>query len=487
MVSSQAYEAISDTPAVWAASGPRTGTGSDLDVFDPSDGSLISRLPSAGNVDVAAVVEDARAAFVGSWASWEPAERGAALHRVAGLIRSRSDELRDLVTLDAGLPLRLASTDVTAAAKYFEFYAGLAGKLHGDSIPLGVGFVDYTVREPWGVCAVILPFNVPLQMAARSVAAALVSGNVVVLKPAEQAPFSAIALLRLCLEAGIPEGVVTAVIGTGSQTGDPLVRHAGVDHVTFTGSLATGRRIMTSAAQGMKPVLLELGGKSPQIVFADADLDRAIPSIVGSALRTAGQACSAGTRILVQRSAYDRVVERLAAASSALTVGAARDDPDVGPVISAHQRDVITAAVEASIVSGATVLGGGDREDLPVGGYYVPPTVLAAPGPQVTSAREEIFGPVLTVLPIDDEDAALDLADDSEFGLVAGIWTQDIGRALRLASRVKAGQVFVNNYGVGGGVELPFGGYKRSGFGRLKGIAGAIEYTQLKNVCIAIA
>ena len=478
-------DVVAHAPAIWSSDGARPGTGATLDIFDPSTGELLNRLTAASASDLDAVVDDALGALNGPWSKWTPAERGAALHAVAALIRQRSTELRDLVSLDAGLPSRMASGDVTAAARYFEFYAGLAGVLHGDSIPLGPGFVDYTVREPWGVCAVVLPFNVPLQMAARSIAAALVSGNVVVLKPAEQAPFAAIALAQLCIEAGIPNGVVTAVIGTGADIGDPLVRHPAVEHVTFTGSLATGKRIMIAAADGMKPVLLELGGKSPQIVFDDADLDAAIPSIVGSALRTAGQACSAGTRVLVQRAAYDRVVARLAEASDALSLGAAADDPDIGPVISERQRSLIEAAILASIESGAERVG--ERTgDVPKGGYFVAPTVLAASGPQVTSAREEIFGPVLTVLPFDTEEHAVQLANDSEFGLVAGVWTNHIGRAHRVASHVKAGQVFINNYGVGGGVELPFGGYKRSGFGRLKGVAGALEYTQLKNVCVAI-
>jgi aldehyde dehydrogenase (NAD+) len=477
---------VAQTPAIWGAGGARAGSGSPLDVYDPSTGEVINHLIAAGASDLDTVVDEALAAFAGPWSTWTPAERGAALHRVAALITERSNQLRDLVILDAGLPSRMASGDVLAATRYFEFYAGLAGKLHGDSIPLGPGFVDYTVREPWGVCGVVLPFNVPLQMAARSIAAALVSGNVVVLKPAEQAPFAALALAQLCRDAGIPQGVVTAVVGTGADIGDPLVRHSGIDHVTFTGSLATGKNIMRAAADGMKPVLLELGGKSPQIVFDDADLEAAIPSIVGSALRTAGQACSAGTRILVQRSGYDEAIARLGEASAALSLGAAGDDPDVGPVISERQRSIIEAAILASIESGAERVG--ERNgDVPPGGYYVAPTVLAASGPHVTSAREEIFGPVLTVLPFNDEDDAVNQANDSEFGLVAGVWTNHIGRAHRMAARVKAGQVFINNYGVGGGVELPFGGYKRSGFGRLKGVAGALEYTQLKNVCVAIS
>ena len=469
--------------AVWTGNAPRHGAGEPLDVFDPSTGGLLATLPSAGADDVDAVVAAAAAALDGEWAGWSSLERGRLCARIAAALLADLDALTELVVRDAGLPTSMARRDVETAARYFEYYAGLADKLHGDTIPLGPGFLDYTLREPWGVCAVVLPFNVPMQMAARSLAPALITGNVVVLKPAEQAPFAPLALARRCAAAGAPAGVVNAVTG-GAATGDRLVRHPLVDHVTFTGSLPTGRRIMAAAAEGMVPVLVELGGKSPQVVFADADLDTAAATIVGSALRTAGQACSAGTRILVQRDVVDDLLARVSAGVRALRLGPASTDPDVGPVIGAQQRERILAAVEQARGDGTQVLAGGGRGS--GDGYFVEPTLLRAASEGSSAVREEIFGPVLTALPFADEADAVRLVNDSDYGLVAGIWTQDLGRAHRVARSVNAGQVFVNNYGVGGGVELPFGGYKRSGFGRLKGVAGALEYTQLKNVCVAL-
>ena len=471
------------TPGIYIDNSTWRGVGRPIDVLDPSTGTLLTRVEAGVGADVDRAAASAAHAAA-SWSTLLPVERGRILLRCAAAILNAADELVEIDVRDAGLPRALARRDVEAAARYFEYYGGLADKLHGETIPLGGGHLDYTLREPWGVCGIVLPFNFPCQLAARDVAAALAVGNTVVAKPAEQAPLSALAIAAQCWSAGLPAGVLNLVVG-GAEVGEAVVRHPLIDHVTFTGSQQTGRRVMEACAQLLKPSTIELGGKSPHILFRDASIDAAVSSIVGTTFRSAGQACSAGTRILVQRDLQERVVDALTARVRALKVGRAEDDPDVGPLITEQQQTTVLGAIAAGREAGArAVVGGG----IPVGledGFFVEPTVLDGVSPAMSAARDEIFGPVVSVLAFDDDDEAITLANDSEYGLVAGIWTHDLGRAHRVARALEAGQVFVNNYGVGGGVELPFGGYKRSGIGRVKGIAGALEYTQLKNVCVA--
>lgn len=453
------------------------------DIINPSNGETIGRVGLASTADVDDAVSAARCAFEGDWGRTLPAERGRLLYEIAGAIRANAERLAHLVMIDAGHQSGFAHGDAENAARYFQYYAGLADKIHGESIPVGPDHVDYTVREPWGVCGVIIPFNGPLQMPSRSIAPALAAGNTVVLKPGDLAPAPTMALCRLIQEI-LPAGVVNVVPG-GLETGQRLVDHPDVTHITFTGSVRTGQAIMRAAADTLTPITLELGGKSPLVVFDDADLESAVGAVSRSALITAGQVCSAGTRILVQDGVHDALVDGLKQAADAVTLGPPVDGADMGPVITRKDRDRIYGAITAARSEGARLVAGG--EGPPSGleaGNFVRPTVFDQVRRDSTLAQQEIFGPVVAVMRFSDWQDALSLANDSEFGLVAGVWTRDIGLAHHLAKTIRAGQVYVNNWGVGGGVELPFGGYKKSGIGREKGIQALDEYTQIKNVCI---
>jgi aldehyde dehydrogenase (NAD+) len=465
-----------------AASGDR------FETRDPATGEVIAEVAAADAADVDAAVGASRRAFDAGGDWHVPANRVAVLIRVALAIRERAEELAALESRDTGKPISQARADAAACARYFEFYAGAADKLDGRSIPLGPGFVDYTIREPWGVCAVIIPWNYPLQIAGRSVAAALAAGNAVVLKPAREAPLTCVELGRICAEAGVPAGWLNVLTGSGEAVGMPLVTHSAVEHVSFTGSAATGAIIGEACARLIRPAVMELGGKSPQIVFDDADLDRALPFLIRAIVQNAGQTCSAGARLLAQERVHERVVEAVGERMRALSIGPGRDDPDLGPLISAEQRRGVLERAEEALAAGTRLVTGGkppDDERL-AGGYFLEATLFDDVDPSLSIFREEVFGPVLVAASFDDEEAAVELANATEYGLVAAVWTNDLGRAHRVARRVRAGQVFVNTYGAGGGIELPFGGYRRSGHGRGKGIEGILEYTQVKNVCIAL-
>jgi len=458
--------------------------GRTLPMIDPSDGApfaAIARGDAADVDDAVAAAERARA----RWASVAPAERGRALARLSVAIAEHSDELALIEARACGKPLKQARADVTACARYFEFYAGAPDKLHGATIPYPDGFTVLTWREPHGVTGHVIPWNYPLQIFGRSVGAALAAGNTCVVKPAEDACLSLLRVAELGAACGFPEGALNIVTGLGAEAGAALVAHAGISHLSFTGSPATGAQVAAVAAQRHCPPTLELGGKSPQIVFADADLDAALPALVNAIVQNAGQTCSAGSRLLVEGGAYERVLERLGERFANLVAAPALADRDCGPLIRASQLARVRGFLEQAAADGvATAASGRVATDAPAGGYYAPPTLLRDVSPNARIARDEVFGPVLVAMPFDDEAHALELANATDYGLVAGIWTRDGGRQLRMARALQSGQVFVNNYGAGGGVELPFGGVKHSGYGREKGFEALYGFTTLKTVVL---
>jgi aldehyde dehydrogenase (NAD+) len=454
-------------------------SGEYRETVDPATGEAFAEVAVADAADVDSAVAAASSAFP-DWRDTDPVERGRTLYRVADRIREHVDDLADVESRDQGKPRSQARSDLTSAARYFEYYAGAADKLEGRSVPVGTGQVDFTVREPYGVSAQIIPWNFPGNLFARGVAPALAAGNTAVVKPAPTTPLSAYRLAELCFEAGVPESAVNVVSG-GGETGAALTGHADVDTITFTGSVTTGQQVMQAAAGNITPVTLELGGKNPAIVYPDADVEEAVSWVDQGIFTNAGQVCSAADRAIVHEDHYEEFVERIVDRANAYDLGPGADDPDMGPLNSEQHFERVRDYVEVGVEEGATLAAGGEAPDRD--GYFFEPTVLTDVDNGMRVAQEEIFGPVLTVIPYSDDEDPIEIGNDVAYGLVAGVFTNDVRRAHRAAQRLEAGNVYVNKW-FGDTNQTPFGGYKKSGIGREKGLEALDSYLQSKNVAV---
>jgi acyl-CoA reductase-like NAD-dependent aldehyde dehydrogenase len=462
------------------------GSGRTLDVVNPATEEVITAVPAAEQADLELAVEAARAALSGPWSQLSPRERGRFVWNIGQRLLDAADEVARLETLHNGKPITESRhIDIPAAAACFQYYAGWADKIHGETIPVDNNYLAYTLREPVGIVAAIVPWNFPLLLAAWKVAPALACGNTVILNPASQTPLTALALAQIASDVGLPPGVLNVVTGTGTTLGRLIVAHPGIDKIAFTGDTSTGREIMRNSADTLKRITLELGGKSPNIVLPDADLDAAVRGATTGIFYGKGEVCAAGSRLLVDRSIRDQFLEKVVARAKKMQPGDPMDPKTrQGAIASKTQLQRDLKYIETAKQEGATLLAGGGRHDIGTGkGYFLEPTVFGGVTPAMTIASEEIFGPVLAAIDFADLDEAIARANDSPYGLAAAVWTKDIKKAHQVARKLQAGTVWVNSYNVYD-TAVPFGGYKQSGFGREMSVHALEHYTQLKSVWV---
>jgi aldehyde dehydrogenase (NAD+)/betaine-aldehyde dehydrogenase len=467
--------------------GESVASADTYDNIDPATGQSLGPVARAGAAEVDRAVEAATAAQP-AWNATLPEHRARVLTRIADLVEANAEELARLESEDTGKPISQARTDATVCARYFRFYGHAIDSYYGQTIPLAPDQLVYTRKEPFGVVGSIVAWNYPMQLLARAAAAAIATGNATIIKPADETPRTAVRIARLAVEAGLPAGIFNVITGIGAEAGAALTAHPGVAHLGFVGSTQIGSTIAHAAAERVVPTVLELGGKSAQIVFPDADLDTAATFLTKAILQNAGQTCSAGSRLLVHRSVHQELISKVADRFGKVSIGRGSEDPDLGPLVSAKQQGRVRSMVESAAAGSCeVVIGGGmpDDEHL-AGGAYFAPTLLDGVDPTSEIAREEVFGPVLATMQFDSEEEAIALANGTDYALLGAVWTKDLSRAHRMAAAIQAGQVYVNTYGAGGGVELPFGGFKKSGYGREKGVEALDAYTQTKTVIVKL-